>query len=139
MSRYEFLSEKWQEAARAVRDEYLDRIPEPRIPVRANLVVLEVPFSDSTINAHVDTGEGHAFPDVGHVERPDMTITMTYETVKAMFVSRDPQAFQTAFMAGQIRVDGDMSKLMFLFAFEPDPDEAALAAEIDDRLRAITL
>lgn len=139
MSRYEFLSEEWQEAARALRDEYLDRVPEPPFPVRANLVVLEAPFAESTINAHVDTAQGHAFPDLGHLDRPDMTITMTYETVKSMFVSKDPQAFQMAFMSGQIRVDGDMSKLMFMFDFEPDPGHEALATEIDQRLRDITL
>jgi putative sterol carrier protein len=139
LSRYEFLSPEWQEAARTLRDEYVDRVPEPPIPVRANLVILETPFATKTIDAHIDTGQGHAFPDLGHIASPEMTITMTYETVKSLFIGRDTQAMQMAFMSGQIRVDGDMTRMMFLFDFEPDEESATLAEEIDARLKAITL
>lgn len=139
MPAHEFLSPEWQEAARALRDEYLDRIPAPPFPVRANLVILEAPFQNPKIDAHVDTASGHAFPDIGHVDNPEMTVTLTYATAKTLFFARDAQAMQKAFMSGQIRIDGDMTRMMFLFDFDPDAASDPLAEEIDARLQAITL
>jgi len=55
-------------------------------------------------------------------------------TAKALLVEGDPQAGMQAFMAGKIKVDGDMSKLMALQATPPDPT----SQEIASRIRSIT-
>ena len=50
--------------------------------------------------------------DLGELENPDLTVTVDYATAKAIFVEQNPQAGMQAFMAGKIKVQGDMTKLM---------------------------
>lgn len=131
---YPFLSDEWIEAAHALRREFLDA--EPAVPhaVRMNLVVTEVPFGETDIHAHMDTTAGQVTLDKGHVVDPDLTVTVDYVTAKAILVEGNPQAGMQAFMAGKIRVEGDMAKLMTLQA---TPGNSS-AHELADRLRGIT-
>lgn len=131
---YPFLSDEWVEAAHALRKEYLDA--EPAVPhaVKMNLVVTEVPFSDGDIQAHLDTTAGQVMLDKGHVADPDLTVTIDYLTAKAILVEGNPQAGMQAFMAGKIRVEGDLAKLMTL---QTTPGNSS-AHELAERLREIT-
>jgi putative sterol carrier protein len=131
---YPFLSDEWIEEAHAIRAELKDSSsPSINHPVRMNLVVTEIPFGDDDLHAHMDTTEGELEIDKGHVEDADLTVTVDYATAKAILVDRNPQAGMQAFMAGKIRVEGDMAKLM---AIQAAPDERA--DELAERLRAIT-
>ena len=49
---------------------------------------------------------------MGHLENPDLTVTLDYVTAKAILVDGNPQAGMQAFMAGKIKVQGDMTKMM---------------------------
>ncbi len=131
---YPFLSDEWIEKAHAIRGELLDSSPAINHPVRMNLVVTEIPFGDGKLDAHMDTTAGELDIDKGHVDDADLTITLDYHTAKAILVDRNPQAGMQAFMAGRIRVEGDMSKLMTIQAAPSDER----AAEMAERLRAIT-
>lgn len=130
---YPFLSDEWIEAAHAIRDE-LDDQPVVNHPVRMNLVITEMPFDDDELEAHMDTTSGSVLLDKGHLEEADLTITVDYETAKAMLVDRNAQAGMQAFMAGKVRVQGDMAKLMAMQAAPPDER----ANELAERLRGIT-
>jgi putative sterol carrier protein len=130
---YPFLSDQWIEAAHALREEYRDAAPSAAAPVRMNLVVTEVPFDDADVRAHMDTSSGEVVLDKGHLEAPDLTVTVDYATAKAILVDGNPQAGMQAFMNGKIRVEGDMAKLMALQA-APAP----AAQELAGRLRDIT-
>ena len=77
-----------------------------------NQIITDVPFGDGTIDAHMDTSSGELEMDLGHLENPDVTVTLDYDTAKAIFVEGNPQAGMQAFMAGKIKVQGDMTKLM---------------------------
>lgn len=129
-----FLSDEWIESAHAIRAEYRDDSPAINHPVRMNLVVTEIPFGDGDIEAHMDTTGGELDIDKGHVEGADLKVTVDYETAKAILVDRNPQAGMQAFMAGKIRVEGDMAKLMAIQTAPPD----ARAQEMAERLRQIT-
>lgn len=131
---YPFLSDEWIEEAHAIRAELQDKSPAINQPVRMNLVVTEIPFGDGDLEAHMDTTAGELDIDKGHVEDADLKITLDYHTAKAILVDRNPQAGMQAFMAGKIRVEGDMAKLMTIQA-APSDDHAE---EIAQRLRAIT-
>jgi len=61
-------------------------------------------------------------------------VTLDYGTAKSILVEGNPQAGMQAFMAGKIKVEGDMAKLMALQAAPPD----ATAQEVATRLREIT-
>jgi putative sterol carrier protein len=59
-----------------------------------------------------------------------------YDTAKAILIEGNPQAGMQAFMAGKVRVEGDMAKLMALQATPATGDSNA--AELATRLREIT-
>ena len=133
-----FLSDEWIEAARAIREEYRDRAPAMPHAVRMNLVVTELPFGDGTLDAHLDTVSGQIELDRGHLEGPDLTVTVDYVTARAILVDGNPQAGLQAFMAGKVQVVGDMTKLMVLQGAPPDPSGPSTAQELAVRLREIT-
>jgi putative sterol carrier protein len=72
--------------------------------------------------------------DQGHIDPADLTITLEFDTAKAILIEGNPQAGMQAFMSGKIRVDGDMGKLMMMQTTALDED----AQEFAKALRAIT-
>jgi len=120
--------------ARKVREEYKDRTPPIAHQVRMNQVITEVPFGDGTLQSHMDTTSGELVMEKGHLDEVDLTVTLDYATAKAIFVEGNPQAGMQAFMAGKVKVQGDMSKLMAMQQTTPDP----VAAEIAKRIQEIT-
>ena len=84
----------------------------PQTAVRLNLIVSGAPFSSEPVLAHIDTSGGSFDIDAGHLEGPDVTVSMGYDTAKALFVAGNVQAVLQAFLAGQIKVDGDLTKLL---------------------------
>lgn len=135
MGAFPFLSDEWTEQARKLRLEFGGRTSAPTTSVRMNLVVTEVPFDEGTRQAHLDTSTGELVLEIGHLEDPDVTLTLDYETAKALIVEQNQQAAMQAFMAGKIRVEGDLSKLLAMQAGPVDPAHAEIAA----RIRAITI
>ena len=129
-----FLSDDWIAEAHAIRAEY--RETDQAVPhiVRMNLVVTEMPFGDGDLAAHMDTTSGSVELEKGHLETPDLEITVDYVTARAILVEGNPEAGMQAFMAGKIRVQGDMTKLMLLQTMPPD----SAARELAERLRSIT-
>lgn len=132
-----FLSADWIEAARAIRVEYDDRIPPPDIPLKANVVVTDVPFDDGEIRGFVDSTNGGLLLEYGELDDAELTVTTDYGTAMAMFVTQEPQAIMESFMLGKILVTGDVSRLLSLSP-PTDPAQAELAREIIGRLEAIT-
>lgn len=135
MATYPFLSDEWVEEARRIREELGGTGPAVPHKVMMNLVITDVPFGDgSPIEAHMDTTSGTLELDFGHLASADLKVTVDYPTAKAIFVDGNPQAGMQAFMAGKIRVDGDMSKLMMLQSAPGGigPDAAALGQRLKD-------
>jgi putative sterol carrier protein len=126
---YPFLSDEWIAAAKAIREEYEGAAQVPHV-MKMNMVITEVPFGDGTVDAHMDTTSGELELDTGHLEGEDLTVTVDYATAKAIFVDGNPQAGMQAFMAGKIKVQGDMSKMMAMQTAQPDPAQLEIAAKI---------
>src|SRR5262249_23162338 len=114
VAKYPFLSDDWMTEARKVQEEFEGKVPPPAHVIRMNQIITDVPFGEGTLNAHMDTSEGQMKMDTGHLENPDVTVTVDYDTAKAIFVDGNPQAGMQAFMAGKIKVQGDMTKLMMM-------------------------
>jgi putative sterol carrier protein len=136
MASYPFLSDEWLDAARKIREEYAGKTPAIAHSVKMNLVVTAVPFSDKDIDAHMDTSSGELLLETGHLETPDLKVTVDYDTAKAILIEGNPQAGMQAFMAGKVRVEGDMAKLMMLQSQPAATDSSA--AEMAAKLRDIT-
>ena len=134
MAKYQFLTPEWVAAAKAIREEFEGESPAPAHSVRMNQIITEVPFGDTDVKAFMDTSDGALNLDLGELENPDLTVTVDYETAKAIIVDGNPQAGMQAFMAGKIKVQGDMTKLMAMQSASPDP----VAQQIAERINAIT-
>lgn len=138
-TKHEFLSPGWIAAVEQIRDEFLDRAPEAPFVVRANVVVTGAPFAEKVVHGHIDTSLGLAISQ-GHLDKPDFTASLDYETAKALFVGQDPQAVLQAFFGGKIRLTGDASKLLAMPMPKPNAagPEAELLREVASRVQAVT-
>ena len=134
MAKHPFLSDEWMAEAKSIREEYKGKGSPIPHTVKMNQIITDVPFGDGTMNAHMDTSSGELEMDQGHIDNPDVTVTLDYATAKAIFVEQNPQAGMQAFMAGKIKVQGDMTKLMAMQSGAPD----ATAAELSKRIADIT-
>lgn len=134
MAKHDFLSPGWVEAARVIYAEYQSAAEPPLAAMKMNLVVENVPFTKERFAAHLDTSKGVAEVEVGYVEDPDLTVTLSYDLAKSVFIDGNAQAGAEAFMMGLVRVDGDVTKLLAFQQRPPSPAQAAIANEI----RAIT-
>ena len=130
---HEFLSPEWITAVRELRDLHPEAGSAIPLAVRMNLVVNEGP--DGTLShAHVDSSSGALIIEEGHLDEPDLRVTVDFLTARALLVDGNPQAAMSAFMAGKIRIEGDMAKLMVLQGAGPDESAMAFA----EAVRAIT-
>jgi hypothetical protein len=129
--KHAFLSDEWLLAAKQIRDaapDMSDVLP----TVKVNLVVTGVPFAEGApLRGHVDTTGGTLVMDLAHLPDAPTTLTLDYETAKAILVDLDWQAGIAAFLAGRARAEGDIGQLMALSASPPD-------LPIADDVRSIT-
>ena len=132
MPKYQFLTPEWVAAAKELREQFEGDAPAPAHVVRMNQVVTEVPFGDGDVKAYMDTSGGKMDMELGELENPDLTVTVDYATAKAIMVDGNPQAGMQAFMAGKVKVQGDMTKLMAMQQGSPDPNAQKLADAIKE-------
>ena len=126
-----FLSTEWMDAERAIREKYADQVPEIAAVIKINLSIIDVPFEDDTVNAFFDTSSGNLQLELGELEDADATISTDYETAQALFVEQDQTIAMQAFMAGKIKVQGDMMKMMAMQTAIPSNEFTdTIAAEI---------
>ncbi len=140
--KHEFLSPGWIAAVERIRDDYVTPTAPaetPAVTIRANVVVTDAPFPEPEVRGHIDTTIGITIAP-GHVESPDFTASLDYETAKALFVAQDPAAVMQALLEGKIRLTGDASKLLTLSA--PKAGDGGPGAdvlrEVTARVQAVT-
>ena len=140
MPTFPFLSDEWIAEARKIRAEMADPAREASAaaaPVRMNQVITDVPFGDGKLDAHLDTSSGTLEMETGHLEQPDVTVTLDYATAKAIFVDGTMEAGMKAVMEGKVRVQGDMAKLISALQQLAPPDPSAVD-QAQARIRDIT-
>ena len=132
---YQFLTQEWMDAAKAIREKYAAESAKVTTSIRMNQVITDVPFGPGTINSFIDTSSGDVVMDLGSLDTPDVTVTTDYATAKKLFVDQDQAAAMQAFMGGKIKVQGDMMKMMALQTAMPTD---AASQSIADEIKAIT-
>jgi putative sterol carrier protein len=132
---YPFLSAEWMDAAKAIREKYADQATAITISVRMNQVITDVPFGDGDVKLYLDTSSGTLEMESGELDAPDLTLTTDWDTAKKIFVDQDQAAGMQAFMAGKIKVQGDMMKMMAMQTGMPQDD---IAKSIAGEIQAIT-
>ena len=130
-----FLSAEWMTAARDIRENYADQIPEITAVIRINQVITDVPFGEGEVHSHLDTSSGHLAMELGLLDDADATISTDYDTARALFVDADQATAMQAFMSGKIKVQGDMMKMMALQTATPESD---VTLQVAEEIRAIT-
>ena len=121
-----FLSDDWFDAVEGLRAE----APEPPAAMKElklNIVVAGGPDGDREI--HMAAGQFER----GLVDGAPTKLTVPYDVAKAMFIEGNQQAAMQAFMSGQIKVEGDMTKLMAMQAGgPPTAEQTAFQEKIRD-------
>lgn len=123
-----FLSDPWFEAVEALRAE----APEPSPTVKdlvLNITVQGAPDGDCDVR--LQAGQFRR----GHADDAPTTVTVPYDIARKIFIDGDQQAGMQAFMSGQIKVTGDMTKLMAMQAGGPPTPEQQ---EFQKKLQALT-
>lgn len=116
MGTYPFLSDDWFEAVDEILVSHTAVSSASGTTVTdvvMNLTVTETPF-DNPRELHVGSLEGSPLWGREHHSDAHLTITVDYVTAKQVFVSGDAQAALSAFMAGRVKVQGDLTRLMAL-------------------------
>lgn len=135
MAKYPFLSAEWISEARRIRDALRPELGEPTegMAVRMNQIITEVPFGEGTIAAHMDTTSGQPEVDLGHLDDAEVTLTLDYATARQVFVDNDQRAAMDAFIAGKIKVTGDLTKLLTMSQAAPnDPAAQRVTAALQE-------
>jgi len=122
-----FLSEAWMTEIEKLRDE-APPTAGPMADLILNITVTGGP--DGEVEAHVNKGQFER----GHNAEAPTGITVPYDVAKDIFVNGNQAAGMQAFMAGQIKVEGDMTKLMALQAggANATPEQQAFQKKMQD-------
>jgi hypothetical protein len=92
--------------------------------VTLNIVVTGGPAGDKELHS-----QGGTFGQ-GLIDGAPTKLTVPYEVAKKVFIEQDQQAGMQAFMQGQIKVEGDMSKLMAMQTQQPSAAQADLMKKV---------
>ena len=123
-------------AAREIRSRYEGQLPEVTQIIRINQVITEVPFGDGTVCAYIDTSEGMLVFELGELDEPDAVMMTDYDTARALLVDRDPAVAMQSFLAGKIKVQNDMMKLMAMQTSLPSNEFSEQVAEEISKITA---
>jgi hypothetical protein len=133
VTKHPFLSDAWFAEVRRLHDAVGGAAPEGA-EIRMNLMINATPFDDGDLAMHMAAAGGQADWGKGHLDDADVTLTLGYDTARAIFVDGNPQAAIEAFMAGRIIVQGDITKLMVMQSAGAGP----AASELTKALQEIT-
>lgn len=139
LATHDFLTDDWIAAAEEIYAAFADRVDLPAQEVRINVIVTAGPFPDGgEMRGSIDSRSGDLLPRRGHLDDPELTVKIPYETAKAVFVKQDIEVVMISFMSGEIEIEGDITVLLDLQDVNPTPAQEATAREVADQLLAIT-
>ena len=122
-----FLSDEWFAKVKELTDDAGElNIPGPLKDLTINL---NVALADgSTKNVHLTGGQFEQGTKAG----APVTVSLPADVAKKIFIEMDQQAGMQAFMSGQMRVEGDVTKLMVLQTVQPSADLRDLLEDVKD-------
>jgi hypothetical protein len=122
-----FLSEPWFDEIEGLRDE-----APPAAGAMADLVlnIVVTGAPDGDVEVHMNKGQFER----GLAADAPTKITVPYDVAKDIFINGNQAAGMQAFMAGQIKVEGDMTRLMAIQAGggSPTPEQVAFQQKLKD-------
>jgi hypothetical protein len=127
---YPFLSDEWLTEVKKLAAEADSSI----MPAGAqlNMVVTGSPAGDKEL--HISDGSF----GTGLVDGCPTKLTIPYAVARSMFINGDQAAAMQAFMSGQIKVEGDMTRLMAMQSQGAANAGSPAQAKVQEKLREIT-
>ena len=128
MEKYEFLSDEWFAKCNEIVESMGElEIPEALVDLNVNVLV-KADSGDTEFSI-----QGGNFVE-GHTDAAVTKLTLPEVTAKELFVKNDSSAAMSAFMAGKLKIEGDMSKIMVLSSVQPSSQQL----EVREQVLAIT-
>lgn len=122
-----FLSDEWFSKVDELREAAGDlEVPEAMAGLVINITI-EREGADS-VEAHLDAGNFKR----SHNDAGEVVLTLGDELCRKIFVEGDTAAGMQAFMAGEIKIDGDMTKLMALQTTPLSDKQKALLVQVKE-------
>ncbi|MDB4972266.1 MAG: hypothetical protein JWN48_607 [Myxococcaceae bacterium] len=98
-------------------------------PLKDLTINLNVALADGTTkNVHLAGGQFAQGTKAG----APVTVSLPADIAKKIFIDMDQQAGMQAFMGGQMRVEGDVTKLMVLQSVQPSAELKDLLEDVKD-------
>jgi len=121
-----FLSAAWFSAVDRIRSE----AGELNLPASVRELIVNIETSDGPegeVRAHL----AHGALQRGFSPQAATTLRMQYRLAHQAFVSRDHAALVRAYMAGELRVEGDVMRLLALRSEAQEPELLKLLEQIE--------
>ena len=127
----QFLSDGWFAQAEKIQAEVNPPVPPAIQGLKVNMQITGGPSGD--VAFRMDNGRMVKGPAADAPTK----LVIPFDVAKAMLVDQNQQAAMQAFMSGQIRVEGDMAKLMQMqMAGPPSPEAQKVSQRIKDMTQA---
>lgn len=120
-----FLSDEWFDKVLELKDAAGDlNVPTALHDLVLNVVVTDTEWGDREISLNAGN------LDKGHHQNAPTKLTLPVDLAHRLFIDNDQSAGMQGFMSGQIKVEGDMSKLMAMQTVQPSDEQKALQKQI---------
>jgi hypothetical protein len=122
--RHSFLSESWF----AKVDELVAAAGDLQIPPPMKAALVNVTVTSPAGDTQIYMKDGLFFR--GHDAKAPTSITITVELARRIFIEADTAAGVQAFLAGEMKVEGDLASLVAMQTVEPSDAQKRLTTQI---------
>ncbi len=119
-----FLSDGWFTQTEKIQSDVNAPVPAAIKDLKINMQVTGGPSGDVAFRMEA----GRLVK--GHAADAPTKLVIPFDTARAMLIDQNQQAVMSAFMSGQIRVEGDMAKLMQMQMAGPPSPEAQKVSQL---------
>jgi len=119
-----FLSDGWFTQADKIQNDVNAPVPPAIKDLKINMQVTGGPSGEVAFRMEA----GRLVK--GHAADAPTKLVIPFDTARAMLIDQNQQAVMSAFMSGQIRVEGDMAKLMQMQMAGPPSPEATKVSQL---------
>jgi putative sterol carrier protein len=123
--KFKFLSTEWFAKVNELKAAAGDlQVPAAMHDLVINITVTGSDFGD------VDIAMASGMIEKGHHANAPTKMTLPVDLAHRLFIDNDQSAGMQGFMSGQIKIEGDMSKLMAMQTVQPSAAQKALQKQI---------
>lgn len=120
-----FLSPEWFAKVAELKNALGDlEVPAAMHDLVINITVTGTDFGD------VDISMASGMIEKGHHANAPTKMTLPVDLAHRLFIDNDQSAGMQGFMSGQIRIEGDMSKVMAMQTIQPSAGQRTLQKQI---------